>query len=116
MDTESLRQYCINKKGVCESLPFDDTTLVFKVANKMFALMNLAGDLSINLKCIPEDVINNIEKYDSVLPGYHMNKKHWITVVIDSKISDDIIKSWIDDSYNLILSNLSKNTKQAFDL
>ncbi|MDH3382338.1 MAG: MmcQ/YjbR family DNA-binding protein, partial [Flavobacteriaceae bacterium] len=87
MNTESLRQYCISKKATSEGFPFDDTTLVIKVANKMFALINLSGDLRLNIKCTPENVIEYIEEFDSVLPGYHMNKKYWVTILIDGTIA-----------------------------
>lgn len=108
MNIENLREYCISKKGVTESFPFDETTLVFKVMNKMFALTDLEGDLSVNLKCDPVKAIALREQYAAVKPGYHMNKKHWNTVLIDGSIPTDVIKQWIDDSYNLIVNSLTK--------
>ncbi len=116
MNIETIRKYCIDKKAVTESLPFDNDTLVYKVANKMFALLNITEDLSINLKAAPGNVTEYIEKYESVHPGYHMNKKHWITVMIDGTLPDKIITSWIDDSYNLVFHNLSKKTRQEYGL
>lgn len=80
MNIEELREYCISKKDVTESFPFDETTLVFKVRGKMFALTDLEGELSINLKCDPDLAIELREKYPAVQPGYHMNKKHWNTI------------------------------------
>ena len=80
MDIESLREYCISKKNATESFPFGDDTLVFKTNGKIFALVNLDGNLSINLKCDPAFAIELRERYPSVTPGYHMNKKHWNTV------------------------------------
>jgi predicted DNA-binding protein (MmcQ/YjbR family) len=103
MDIEKLREYCISKKGVTESFPFGDDTLVFKAGGKIFALVNLNGDLSINLKCDPLLAIELRERYSSVTPGYHMNKKHWNTVLLDGSVPDKEILSWIDHSYNLII-------------
>ena len=102
MDIESLREFCISKKNVTESFPFGDDTLVFKTDGKIFALVNLEGDLSINLKCEPAFAIELRERYTSVTPGYHMNKKHRNTVQHDGSIPDKEIFSWIDHSYNLI--------------
>jgi predicted DNA-binding protein (MmcQ/YjbR family) len=102
MDIEILREYCISKEGVTESFPFGDATLVFKAGDKIFALVNLDGDLSINLKCDPALAIDLRERYSSVIPGYHMNKKHWNTVMLDGSVRDKEVFSWIDHSYNLI--------------
>ncbi len=103
MDIETLREYCIYKKGVTESFPFGDDTLVFKAGGKIFALINLNGDLSINLKCDPLLAIELRERYSSVTPGYHMNKKHWNTVLLDGSVPDKEVFSWIDHSYDLIV-------------
>jgi predicted DNA-binding protein (MmcQ/YjbR family) len=102
MDIVSIREYCISKKGVTESFPFGDDTLVFKKNGKIFALANLEGDLSLNLKCDPAFALELREKYSAVLPGYHMNKKHWNTVNIDGTVPDTEILSWIDHSYDLV--------------
>jgi predicted DNA-binding protein (MmcQ/YjbR family) len=102
MDIESLREYCISKKEVTESFPFGENTLVFKKAGKIFALVNLDEDLSINLKCDPALAIELRERYSSVTPGYHMNKKHWNTVLLDGSVPDKIILSWIDHSFDRI--------------
>jgi predicted DNA-binding protein (MmcQ/YjbR family) len=103
MDIITLREYCISKKGADESFPFGDDTLVFKVNGKIFALVNLDGDLSINLKCDPVLAIDIREKYSSVTPGYHMNKKHWNTIRLDGNVPDKEVFLWIDHSYNLII-------------
>jgi len=103
MDIESLREYCISKKDVTESFPFGEDTLVFKSSGKIFALVNLTGDLSINLKCEPSLAIELRERYPSVNPGYHMNKKHWNTIYLNGTIPDKEIFSWIDHSYDLIV-------------
>lgn len=114
MNIEDVREYCMSKKEVTESFPFDETTLVFKVMNKMFALTDTEADFSINLKCDPEKAIELRERYPSVQPGYHMSKKHWNTVYVDGSISDDQIYKWIDDSYKLIVSKLPKKDQQNF--
>jgi len=103
MDLVRLREYCISKKEATESFPFGEDTLVFKVAGKIFALVNLDGDLSINLKCDPALALELRERHSSVIPGYHMNKKHWNTVMLDGSVPDKDIFSWIDHSYNLII-------------
>jgi predicted DNA-binding protein (MmcQ/YjbR family) len=102
MDIVTLRDYCISKKGSTETFPFGDDTLVFIVKEKIFALVNLDGDLSINLKCDPALAIDIRERYSSVTPGYHMNKKHWNTVLLDGSVPDKEVFSWIDHSYDLI--------------
>ena len=115
MNIEEVREYCLNKKGVTESFPFDDVTLVFKVMNKMFALLALDGDLSINLKCQPEKAIELRERYDFVKPGYHMNKKHWNTVEIYRCTDNKLIREWIDDSYDLVVKSLPKKLRAEAD-
>jgi predicted DNA-binding protein (MmcQ/YjbR family) len=104
MNVESLREYCLRKAKVTESLPFGDDTLVFKAGGKIFALVNLEGDLSINLKCDPIYAIELRERYRAVTPGYHMNKTHWNTIYIDGSIPDHEIFKWIDHSYDLVIS------------
>jgi len=111
MNIEELREYCLSKKGVTESFPFDETTLVFKVMGKMFALTDTEDEFSINLKCNPEKAIDLREKYPAVQPGYHMNKKHWNTIYVDGSVSDEKLKAWIDDSYWLITNSLPKNER-----
>jgi predicted DNA-binding protein (MmcQ/YjbR family) len=103
MNIESLREYCISKQYVTESFPFDDETLVFKASGRIFALVSLEGDFTINLKCDPAFALELRERYPAVIPGYHMNKKHWNTVVLDGSIPDKEVYSWIDHSYGLVL-------------
>jgi predicted DNA-binding protein (MmcQ/YjbR family) len=103
MNIEILREYCLSKKGSTESFPFGEETLVFKAGGKIFALVNLDGELSINLKCEPSLAIDLRERYSAVTPGYHMNKKHWNTVMLNGSVPDKEIHSWIDHSYNLIV-------------
>ena len=102
MNIETIRDYCISKKDATESFPFGEDTLVFKAGGKIFALVNLDGDLSINLKCDPAFALELRERHASVTPGYHMNKKHWNTVILDGTVPDKEIFSWIDHSYELI--------------
>jgi predicted DNA-binding protein (MmcQ/YjbR family) len=102
MDVVSLRDYCIAKNGATESFPFGEDTLVFKVNEKIFALVNLDGDLSINLKCDPAYALELREHHASVTPGYHMNKKHWNTILLDGTVPDKDVFSWIDHSYLLV--------------
>lgn len=102
MDIELLREYCISKKNVTESFPFGEDTLVFKRDGKIFALVNLEGDLSINLKCEPALAVELRERYASVIPGYHMNKTHWNTIYLDGSVPDREIFSWIDHSYERV--------------
>jgi predicted DNA-binding protein (MmcQ/YjbR family) len=109
MNIETIREFCLAKKGVTECFPFDETTLVFKLFGKMFLFTSLEGELFINVKCDPEKAIEFRELYSSVVPGYHMNKKHWNTVLIDGTLSDMLIFSFIDHSYDLIRSSLPKN-------
>jgi predicted DNA-binding protein (MmcQ/YjbR family) len=102
MNIEILREYCIGKPEVTEGFPFGEDTLVFKVKGKIFALANLSGDLSINLKCNPAFALELREKYSSVTPGYHMNKKHWNTIILDGSVPDKELFSCIDHSYDLV--------------
>lgn len=115
MNIESFRNHCMSKKGVTEEFPFDENTLVYKVMGKMFALTDLDLFTSINLKCVPEEGAELRERYPAVLAGYHMNKKHWITVEIDGSIPDKELKAWIDKSYYLVVKTLTKSQKLALD-
>jgi predicted DNA-binding protein (MmcQ/YjbR family) len=112
MNIEQYRELCLGFEGVTEDFPFDQDTLVFKVYGKMFALASVENFVSINLKCDPEKAVDLRERYSSVLPGYHMNKKHWNTVLIDDSIPDRLISEWIKDSYDLVLKGIpvSKRT------
>lgn len=111
MNIERIREYCLSKKGTSECFPFDETTLVFKVMDKMFALVPLEGNLSINLKCDPERAIELREEYCNIIPGRHMSKKHWNTIEIDHTITFDFLCELIDNSYNLVVEKLPKKTQ-----
>jgi predicted DNA-binding protein (MmcQ/YjbR family) len=97
-----------------KSFPFDEETLVFKVAGKMFALTNVDNFNSINLKCDPAKAIELREKYEAIVPGWHMNKKHWNTVNLNGTIPLKLIKEMIDDSYNLVVASLPKKEQLKF--
>ena len=113
MNLEELCTYCLQKKGTSIDFPFDDVTMVIKVGDKMFILIAINNDpLRINLKCDPFIAEGLRERYDAVAPGYHMNKKHWNTVIMNNTIPDDIIKEMIDDSYELVFSKLTKQNKE----
>ena len=116
MDIEAFRTYCLSKKAVTEELPFDENTLVFKVMNKMFAATDIELFESINLKCDPDKALELREKYEAVQPGYHMNKKHWNTIMMDGSVPDKLITHWIDDSYDLVVQGLTKAHKDELDL
>jgi predicted DNA-binding protein (MmcQ/YjbR family) len=107
LDLETIRAYCLKKEGkVAEEFPFDEYILVFKATGKIFILiMTDAHPLTINLKCDPERAIELREQYAAVTPGYHMNKKHWNTVVLDGTIPSREIFAMIDHSYDLIAKN-----------
>lgn len=117
MNIEEFRNYCIIKKGVTEELPFDEHTLVFKVMGKMFALSSLQRlPLQVNLKCNPERAIELRETYDGIIiPGYHMNKKHWNTIFLENTMDPKVLMELIDHSYNLVIAGLTKKAKTALD-
>jgi len=103
MNIEELRDYAIAKPDTEEGFPFGESTLVFKVKGKIFLLVSVdAQPLQFNAKCDPEKAMELREQYDSVLPGYHMNKKHWNTVIIDGSLSKKQLKEMIDHSYALV--------------
>ena len=109
MDLEEFREYCLAKGGVTEGTPFGETVLVFKVAGKIFALAALDEiPATVNLKCDPDLALELRDRYEQVRPGYHMNKKHWNTVELDSGIPDVELRKMIDHSYELVVKSLPK--------
>ena len=114
MNIEEYRSYCLAKKGVTEEFPFDNETLVFKVAGKMFALTDVTNFASINLKCDPEKAVELRDQYPAVLPGYHMNKKHWNTILLDGSIPSKLLQNWIDESYIRVVNALPKRERASF--
>lgn len=115
VDLESFREHCLSKIGVTEGAPFGETVLVFKVGGKMFALASLDEiPARVNLKCDPDLALELRDRYEQVRPGYHMNKKHWNTVEIESGVPDFELRQMIDHSYDLVVKALPKTkTKRA---
>mgnify|MGYP000946632906 CR=1 FL=1 len=114
MNIEEIRNYCLSKKGVSEDFPFDEETLVFKVQGKIFLLTNINNiEISVNLKCEPELAVELRERYESVQPGYHMNKKMWNTVKYNGEFSDKEFYNMIDHSYNEVVKGLTKKLRDA---
>jgi len=117
MNIEQLRDYCLSKKSVEETLPFGPDTLVYKVAGKIFLLTGLGEEqLSFNVKCDPDKAIELREQFSCVLPGYHMNKKHWNTIAVNGSVSTKQLKEWIDHSYDLVVESLPKKTRNSLEL
>lgn len=114
MNLEELREFCITQKGVEETTPFGPDTLVYKVMGKAFLLTGFENKpVQFNVKCDPEKAIELREQYPCVIPGYHMNKKHWNTIVVDGSISNKQLEQWILDSYSLVVNGLTKKEKAA---
>ena len=113
MFIDELREYCLSKKGVEECLPFGPETLVYKVMGKVFLLTGLESEpVQFNAKCDPEKALELRENYSCVIPGYHMNKKHWNTIICDGSANNKLIKQWIDDSYQLVSDSLPKKLRE----
>ncbi len=114
MTREEYREYCLAKKGVTEDFPFDETTVVYKVGGKIFTLAG-TDFKRINIKCQPVEAVILRDIYPSVISGYHMNKQHWNTVIIDGSIKDELIYRWLDDAYDLVAARLTKSQRQSID-
>ncbi len=112
MNIEELRDYCLQKPGASEGLPFGDDTLVFKVGEKLFLLITLSKGNSFNVKCDPELAVELREQFTEVQPGFHMNKKHWNTVYIDGNLTTRQLREMIDHSYDLIFKSLPKKLQE----
>ena len=110
MNIETIREYILQKPDVTEGFPFGEDTLVFKVKEKIFFLSGLdSSRLQFNVKCDPDKAIQLRDEYpESVLPGYHMNKKHWNTIIVDGRLSAKQLKEMIDDSYELVAKTKKK--------
>jgi predicted DNA-binding protein (MmcQ/YjbR family) len=112
MQTDTFREYCLNKPGATESTPFGEDNLVFKVGGKMFALLSLDHvPPQVNLKCDPDLALELRDRYEQVRPGYHMNKKHWNTVELGAGIPESELRKMIDHSYELVVSGLPRTTR-----
>jgi predicted DNA-binding protein (MmcQ/YjbR family) len=116
MNIEEFRDYCLSKKAVTESFPFDERTLVFKVMNKMFALTGLERlPPQVNLKCDPERSAQLRTEYDgAILPGYHMSKLHWNTIILEH-LPPKLLIELIDHSYDLVVSKFTKKMQVTYD-
>jgi predicted DNA-binding protein (MmcQ/YjbR family) len=109
MNAENFRAHCLSKAGATEGTPFGPDNIVFKVGGKMFALLALDEvPTAVNLKCDPDRALELRDRYEQVQPGYHMNKKHWNTVVLDGVIPDKEVREMIDHSYKLVARSLPK--------
>lgn len=112
MNVEDIRLHCIAKPDVEEGFPFGEDTLVFKVKGKIFLLLSLSSQpLQFNAKCDPERAVELRDEHDCIVPGYHMNKKHWNTVIIDNTLNKKQLKELIDHSYDLVCNGKSKPAK-----
>lgn len=116
MDVETLREYCLQKKGVSESFPFDENTLVFKVGGKMFLLISLQSAFRFNAKCDPERAVALREEYDEITPGYHMSKVHWNTINMNGRLTINQLHELIDHSYELVYQKLPKRIRDELNL
>jgi predicted DNA-binding protein (MmcQ/YjbR family) len=113
MTLEEFRAHCMQKPGFSEDFPFGPETLVFRVAGKMFALMGADTFASVNLKCDPEYAIELRERYEGIIPGYHMNKQHWNTVATDGSVPGKLILELADGSYDLVRASLPKKIQDG---
>lgn len=103
MNIETLQEYCLSKPDAEETLPFGPDTLVYRINTKIFLLVGLDSDpLQFNVKCDPDKALELREEYSCVIPGFHMNKKHWNTIIVDGSVSNALLKEWIDWSYDLV--------------
>ena len=115
MNIEELREYCLSVKGASECLPFDEYSLVFKVLNKMFALLPLDGELlSVSIKCNPEKAIELREHYNAIEPAYHFNKKYWNTIYPNRDMEDEDVKKWINHSVDEVVKKLPKKIRDEY--
>lgn len=113
MNVEEFRDYCLSKKGVTESFPFDSSTIVFKIGGKLFALAGIELFASINLKCDPNRSIELRETFDGIKPGFHMNKVHWNTVTVESDVTNQLLLELIDHSFDLVYKSLTKKIRDG---
>ncbi|MGW0963589.1 MmcQ/YjbR family DNA-binding protein [Streptomyces gelaticus] len=115
MTPQQLRAFCLEFNASAEEFPFGPETSVFKVLGKMFALSALdARPLTVNLKCDPDEAVQLRERYDAVVPGWHMNKRHWNTVTV-SGVPDRVLRELIEDSYDLVVAGLPKADRLRLD-
>lgn len=116
MNIEEFHAYCLRKKGVEETFPFGEETLVFKVMGKMFALAGLDGEpFTVNLKCDPQWAMELRESYPQIKAGWHMNKKHWNTVHFEEGLEEKLLRELIDHSYDLVVAGLPGKLKKELE-
>jgi predicted DNA-binding protein (MmcQ/YjbR family) len=114
MDADEFRACCLSFRGAEETFPFGPNTSVFKVAGKMFALSQLGAEsLRVSVKCEPDLAESLREAYPAVIPGYHLNKRHWNTLIIDGSLPDDTVRDMVEDSYDLVVSKLPEARRRA---
>ena len=114
MNYEELREYCLSKPAVTEGFPFNETALVFKVAGKMFALLDLSEDSrGISLKCNPELAIELRARHPEVTPARHFNKQHWNGVDLQGGVGDKLLGEWIDHSYQIVIESLPRSKREG---
>lgn len=112
LDLSKIIEYAHSKNAVTESTPFGDNVLVYKVGNKMFLLLSLASVPNrVSVKCDPEYAVELREKFNYVIAGYHLNKTHWNTIILENEVNFEFIKEQIDNSYYLIVNSLSKKLR-----
>lgn len=112
MDLPDAIAHCLSKPGAEETTPFGPEVLVYKIGGKVFALTDPDEfPARMNLKCDPDRAVELRDEYDSVLPGYHMNKKHWNTIVLDGSLPGKLVKEMIDHSYELVVKGLPKGKR-----
>ncbi|MDR2953673.1 MAG: MmcQ/YjbR family DNA-binding protein [Prevotella sp.] len=117
MNIEEAREVCLKIKGSIEDFPFGDDVLVYKVMDKMFAYIGLEpkdGDFLLNLKCDPEKAVELREKYSGIIPGYHSNKKYWNSIILDSDVSDQLIKELVQHSVDEVIKKLPKSKQEVY--
>lgn len=117
MNIEEVREYCLSIKGASECMPFDDTVLVYKVMDKMFACMSLDAreeGFSVALKCDPEKAMQLREHYEGIYPGYHFNKKYWNSIYLESDVPDELIKELIHHSVDEVIKKLPKKKQEEY--
>jgi predicted DNA-binding protein (MmcQ/YjbR family) len=114
MELETLKAYCLALPFTTEEYPFDLVTAVFKVKNKMFAIISLEGEpLSLSLKCDPDDAVALRTQYPAITAGYHLSKTHWNSMALDGSLSEALVRELIDHSYELVANGLKKMDREA---
>ena len=112
MDVEEIREYSLARPGVTEGFPFDETTLVFKVMGKIFCIADLEGKIGIALKNTPEKIIEMREEWPCVTPASHLSKIHWNNVTDTYAVPSHLLKRWIDESYEIVITGLTRKLQE----